>query len=158
MAFSFTTVSCSSATCGRIGSGLIPGNSGFTSWRMATYWIPCLSKMPARTPRPEPYMESIANLKVALRMRSKIRKLAHGFDICGLQIDFFDFCVVALRALRCGSSSPSIIFMMAGVAEPPNLALNFTPFQFHGLWLDVTMTPPAAPSFFTLKETAGVGT
>ena len=40
--------------------------------------------------------------------------------------------------------------MMAGVADPPNLALNFTPFQFQGLWLDVTITPPAAPSFFTL--------
>src|ERR1035438_8155210 len=27
--FSFTTVSWSSATCGRIGSGLMPGNSGY---------------------------------------------------------------------------------------------------------------------------------
>ena len=35
--------------------------------------------------------------------------------------------------------------MIAGVAEPPKLALNFTPFQFHGLWLEVTITPPAAP-------------
>jgi hypothetical protein len=43
-----------------------------------------------------------------------------------------------------------MIFMMAGVADPPNFALNFTPFQFQGLWLDVTITPPAAPSFLTL--------
>jgi hypothetical protein len=41
--------------------------------------------------------------------------------------------------------SSSIFFMIAGVAEPPNLPLNFTPFQFHGLWLEVTITPPAAP-------------
>ena len=47
--------------------------------------------------------------------------------------------------------------MIAGVAEPPKLALNFTPFQFHGLWLEVTTTPPAAPWFFTASEIAGVG-
>ncbi len=54
-------------------------------------------------------------------------------------------------------SSSSILFMMPGVADPPNFPLNFTPFQFHGLWLEVTITPPAAPLFFTAKETAGVG-
>ena len=43
------------------------------------------------------------------------------------------------------ANSSSIFFMIAGVAEPPNFPLNFTPFQFHGLWLDVTITPPAAP-------------
>ena len=47
---------------------------------------------------------------------------------------------------------------MAGVAEPPNLPLNFTPFQFQGLWLDVTIIPPAAFCCFTEYETAGVGT
>ena len=47
--------------------------------------------------------------------------------------------------------------MIAGVAEPPNFALNFTPFQFHGLWLEVMTTPPAAPWLFTAKEIAGVG-
>ena len=30
-------------------------------------------------------------------------------------------------------TSSSITFMMAGVADPPNFALNFTPFQFQGL-------------------------
>ncbi len=54
-------------------------------------------------------------------------------------------------------TSSSITFMIAGVADPPNLALNFTPFQFHGLWLDVTTTPPAAPWLFTANEMAGVG-
>src|SRR6266567_1946637 len=54
--------------------------------------------------------------------------------------------------------SSSMIFMIAGVAEPPNFALNFTPFQFQGLWLDVIITPPAAPMLFTANETAGVGT
>ena len=48
--------------------------------------------------------------------------------------------------------------MMAGVADPPNFALNLTPFQFQGLWLEVTITPPAAPWVFTASETAGVGT
>src|SRR6476660_6050856 len=53
-------------------------------------------------------------------------------------------------------SSCSMIFMMAGVAEPPNLPLNFTPFQFQGLWLEVITTPPAVPMLFTAYETAGV--
>ncbi len=47
--------------------------------------------------------------------------------------------------------------MIAGVADPPNFPLNFTPFQFQGLWLEVIITPPAAPLSFTAKETAGVG-
>src|ERR1700686_3798173 len=55
------------------------------------------------------------------------------------------------------AASCSITFMMAGVADPPNLALNFTPFQFHGLWLEVITTPPAAPVLFTANEIAGVG-
>jgi hypothetical protein len=59
---------------------------------------------------------------------------------------------IAAEAVSC-----SIIFMIAGVAEPPNLALNFTPFQFQGLWLDVITTPPADPVVFTAYETAGVG-
>ena len=42
-----------------------------------------------------------------------------------------------------------MIFMIAGVADPPNFALNFTPFQFQGLWLEVMTTPPAVPSVFT---------
>ena len=46
-------------------------------------------------------------------------------------------------------SSCSTILMIAGVAEPPNLPLNFTPFQLNGLWLDVMTTPPAAPIRFT---------
>src|SRR5215469_17589915 len=54
-------------------------------------------------------------------------------------------------------NSSSIFFMMAGVAEPPNLPLNFTPFQFQGLWLEVIITPPAALCCFTANDTAGVG-
>ena len=42
-------------------------------------------------------------------------------------------------------------------ADPPKLALNFTPFQFQGLWLEVIITPPAAPCFLTAKDIAGVG-
>ena len=48
------------------------------------------------------------------------------------------------------ANSSSMTFMMAGVADPPNLPLNFTPFQFQGLWLEVMTTPPAVPSFLTL--------
>src|SRR5439155_24556879 len=59
---------------------------------------------------------------------------------------------IAPAAVSC-----SIIFMIAGVAEPPNFALNFTPFQFHGLWLEVMITPPAAPCVLTASEIAGVG-
>jgi hypothetical protein len=47
--------------------------------------------------------------------------------------------------------------MIAGVADPPKLPLNFTPFQFHGLWLEVIGIPPAAPFAFTASEIAGVG-
>jgi hypothetical protein len=99
-----------------------------------------------------------------LRLRIKFRSAnAHiAFDVGGFQIDFFDlqriFAGPPALGIALAASSPSIDFIMAGVADPPNLALNFTPFQFHGLWLDVTITPPAAPNFFTLKETVGVGT
>jgi hypothetical protein len=57
-----TTVSCSIFTCGSMGSGLIPGNNGFTSPRIETCSIPCSEKMPDSTPRPEPYIVSMANL------------------------------------------------------------------------------------------------
>jgi len=55
IAFSRTTVSCSRATWGRMGSGLIPGKSGFTSWRMAVKGTPASLKILARIPRPEPW-------------------------------------------------------------------------------------------------------
>ena len=92
----------------------------------------------------------------------EVRELGNRLDIGGLQIHLFNFrgCPILARFVRKGGrrirgivsapSSSSIDFMIAGVAEPPNFALNFTPFQFHGLWLEVTMTPPAAPSFLTL--------
>ena len=47
--------------------------------------------------------------------------------------------------------------MIAGVPEPPYPALYFTPFQLNGLWLDVIITPPATPRFFTAYDRAGVG-
>ncbi len=47
--------------CGKIGSGLIPGNAGFTSLRIATYGIPARSKIPEIYPCPAPYMQSIRN-------------------------------------------------------------------------------------------------
>ena len=50
------------AICGSIGSGLIPGNSGLTSPRIATKSTPSWPKIPAITPRPEPYIVSIAKL------------------------------------------------------------------------------------------------
>ena len=66
-------------------------------------------------------------------------------------LPFFPLGMAPARTLA------SITFIIAGVAEPPNLPLNFTPFQFHGLWLEVMTTPPAAPILFTASEMAGVG-
>ena len=69
-------------------------------------------------------MESMANLNFAFRNQIKIGELANrGRVIVGLRstssIGAFVPCGMALR-----SSSCSIIFMMAGVAEPPNFALE----------------------------------
>ena len=44
MAFLANTVCCNISIWGSIGSGLIPGNNGFNSWRMATYWTPQLAE------------------------------------------------------------------------------------------------------------------
>src|SRR5260221_5685888 len=100
-------------------------------------------------------MESTANLKRALRMRSRSAKAQIALTYAG----FKSTSSIAARlpfGMDPAAVSCSITFMMAGGAEPPNLALNFTPFQFHGLWLEVTTTPPAVSRFLTAKEMAGV--
>ena len=96
-------------------------------------------------------MESMANLKFARRMRSRSANWQMASTYAGFRSTSSIFAALAAEWHRVSAaSSSSMNFMIAGVAEPPNLALNFTPFQFHGLWLEVTMTPPAAPSFLTL--------
>ena len=59
------------AMCGTIGSGLIPGNNGFSSPRISMWLIPRSLKMPFSTPRPAPYMTSMANLKLAFLIASR---------------------------------------------------------------------------------------
>ena len=82
-------------------------------------------------------------------MRSMSAKAQTAVDVCLLEVDLFDRRLRCLWAPRRQRVSSSIFFMIAGVAEPPKLPLNFTPFQFQGLWLEVTITPPAAPCCFT---------
>src|ERR1700675_2302029 len=135
--------------------------------------MPCASNIFGNTPRPEPYIESMANLKFAPRMRLRSANLVIASIYAGFRSTSSMLASAPpvgagapsfrARCERVGGPSPrvappanssSIDFMIAGVAEPPNLALNFTPFQFQGLWLEVTMTPPAAPHLFTLYATA----
>src|SRR3984885_7288568 len=66
-----TTAPCVTLMCGRIGSGLIPGNAGLISSRISTYGTPALEKIPATTPRPAPYMQSIKNLYPEARIASR---------------------------------------------------------------------------------------
>ncbi len=47
--------------------------------------------------------------------------------------------------------------MIEGLPDPPYDALYFTPFHSAGLWLDVIITPPAAPRPRTAKLNSGVG-
>src|SRR5438045_6320811 len=99
-------------------------------------------------PRPEPYIESTANLNRAFSINFKSANVQTACTYAGFRstssMGARSLLGIAPEAVSC-----SIIFMIAGVAEPPNLALNFTPFQFHGLWLDVITTPPADPVVFT---------
>ena len=74
---------------------------------------------------------------------------SHTASMYGFLRSTSSICVPCPFGAAPAASSSSIFFMIAGVADPPNLALNFTPFQFHGLWLEVTITPPAAPCCFT---------
>ena len=101
-------------------------------------------------------MESMANLKFALAMASRSANSADRLDVWLFQIDFFNRGFLPARH-RAGGQFLFDRFHNRRRAEPPNLPLNFTPFQFHGLWLDVMITPPAAPRVFTAKEMAGVG-
>ena len=66
-----TTISCRRFTCGSMGSGLIPGKSGFNSLRISTTFTPRLLRMPDTTPRPAPYMQSMPILNPALAMASR---------------------------------------------------------------------------------------
>src|ERR1019366_9072759 len=115
-----------------------------------------VSNICVNTPRPAPYIESTANfsLEPAIKFKSANWQMASMYD-----------CLKSTSSIAARSpfgialalSSSSIAFMIAGGAEPPNLALNFTPFQFHGLWLEVMTTPPAAFRVLTASEMAGVG-
>src|ERR1700675_3281481 len=107
-------------------------------------------------PRPDPYIESIAilNLALPIRSRSANRQIA---AIYGVLRSASSTAAFAPRGIAPARNSSSTFFMMAGVADPPNFPLTFTPFQFQGLWLEVTITPAAAPFVFTAYDTAGGG-
>src|ERR1051326_8369191 len=110
--------------------------------------MPRLAKMSARTLRPEPYMQSMANLKLAFAILSRSANL-----VMASTYGVLKSASSTLAALPFGMapSRPyrSICLIIAGVADPPYVALNFTPFQSHGLWLEVIMMPPAVLRLLT---------
>src|SRR4051794_16624772 len=65
--------------------------------------------------------------------------------------------IFALLPFGICPSSASICLMIPGAADPPYLALNFTPFHDQGLWLEVIITPPAVSMALAQYEIAGVG-
>src|SRR5436305_9825866 len=101
-------------------------------------------------------MESIATLNLALPIKSMSAKRQTAAMYGDLR-STSSTAAFAPSGIAPARNSSSTRFMIAGVAEPPNFPLNFTPFQFHGLWLEVTITPPAAPRLLTANETEGVG-
>ena len=112
-----TTVSCKRATCGSIGSGLIPGNSGFSSPRISMCSMPFSVKMWLNTPRPEPYIASTANLNPAFLIASRSTNF-----LTAATYGVLKSAALTLppgRSIHGASSAPSIDLMMAGVAEPP---------------------------------------
>ena len=74
-----------------------------------------------------------SKLELALEIRSRSNELDHCFDVSRLEVDFFQRRPVAFWAERRRAQPLRSLFMMAGVADRRNFALNFTPFQFHGL-------------------------
>ena len=123
---------------------------------MATCWMSRSEKIPANIPRPEPYIESMAKRKFAFVISSRSAKLQIALTYADLR-STSSIAACCPFGIAPATTSDSMIFMMAGVADPPNVPLNFTPFQFQGLWLEVIITPPAARVCFTANETAGVG-
>src|SRR6476620_10208872 len=118
--------------------------------------MPRALKMSASTFRPAPYMQSMANLKLALAILSRSANLQIASTYGVLKSASSIFAALPF-GMAPSCTYPSICLMMAGVADPPYVALNFTPFQSHGLWLEVIMIPPAVRRFFTAYESAGVG-
>jgi len=120
---SFTTASCSRR---RVNDrfGIDAGKSG--SLPDESQRSECVaSKMPARL-RPEPYIESMANLKIARRIDRDPRTLK-SLDVGGLQIDFFDF-----RSLLWASFLRQLLFDRLHDRGWPSLRtwLEFHAFQF----------------------------
>src|SRR6266481_1721901 len=104
--------------------------------------------MSARMLRPEPYIQSMVNLKPACAILSSSANLqiAATYGVLKSASSIFAALPLGMAPARTLSS---ICLIIAGVAEPPYGALNLTPFQSHGLWLDVIMIPPAVPRFLT---------
>ncbi len=79
--------------------------------------MPLAAKMPFSTPRPEPYITSTANLNPAFRISGR----SANFEIAWIY-GVLKSAALTLPPLRSSFgelSSPSIDWMMAGVAEPP---------------------------------------
>src|ERR1700692_3169349 len=98
-------------------------------------------------PRPDPYIESIdiLNLALPIRSRSANRQIA---AIYGVLRSASSTAAFAPRGIAPARNSSSTFFMMAGVGDPPNFPLTFTPFQFQGVWLGGDITTGGAPFFF----------
>ncbi len=114
---SSTTRLCVSRMCGRIGSGLIPGNAGLISARISTCGTPARAKMPAITPRPAPYMQSIRKRYPDVRIAGKSTKASIAAMYGGLK---------STSSMVAGAASPSglsryfsIAAMIDGLPDPP---------------------------------------
>src|SRR5258708_36772830 len=107
--------------------------------------MPRWRKMSESMLRPAPYMQSMANLKLALATLSTSANLQIAATYAGLKSASSMFAGVPLGMAPLRTAA-SISRMMAGVADPPYFALYFTPFQFHDLMMEVLIATPAATS------------
>src|SRR5689334_5655354 len=98
----------------------------------------------------------MATLKPALAIRSRLANLvmASTYGVLKLSSSILagEFLGIAPSLIPA-----SINLITEGRAEPPNFSLNLKPFQLHGLWLEVFITPPEVSQCLARNETAGVG-
>ena len=88
--FSLTTVSCSRAMCGSMGSGLIPGNSGFTSCRIAMNGTPRSLKNSGKNSPAGTVHRVDRELELGFADQIHVGKTANRGDVGRLEVDFFD--------------------------------------------------------------------
>src|SRR5438067_10469572 len=95
-------------------------------------FIPDLSKIFLHPPPPEPFQESPAKAEFAFAISCRSANRQMDSMYAGVK-SISSMCAFRPCGVDPALTSSSITFMMAGVADPPNFALNLTPFQFQGL-------------------------